>query len=154
GLGLQGATLVGHSFGAGPTVETAMRYPEDLRGFALLAGALGLGATPSPKAVGFLLAVPPFRTALAAATFANPSVIRLSLRKFVANDSLVTDALVERFTAPTHVRGTAQATGRWAQTALFADESGSRSGQRTNYAGYKAPVLLIWGDKDVATPLA
>jgi pimeloyl-ACP methyl ester carboxylesterase len=153
-LRLDAPVLVGHSFGAGPTVETAMRYPDEIRTFALLAGALGLSAGPPPRAVRAALAVPSLRTAVASATLANPWVLRQSLRSFTANDAAVTDELVERFAAPTRVTGTARAAGRWARTALFADESASASGQRSSYRAYARPVLLVWGDKDAATPLA
>ena len=153
-LGLRDTVLVGHSFGAGPTVETAMRYPQDVRTFALLAGALGLGAPPPSRGVQAAFALPPFRTALSAATFANPWAIRASLRSFIEDDTQVTDAVAARFTAPTRVKGTADATGRWAQTAFFSTEAGSLSAQRSSYAQYARPVLLVWGDKDVATPLA
>jgi len=152
-LGLRGAVLVGHSFGGGPTVETAMRHPDDVRTFALLAGALGLGSGPPPRAIRAVLAVPPLRTALASATLSNPWAIRKSLRTFMEDDATVTDAVVGRFTAPTRSLGMAAAAGRWAQTALFADERSSLSAQPSSYARYDRPVLLVWGDKDVATPL-
>jgi pimeloyl-ACP methyl ester carboxylesterase len=153
-VGVQGAVLVGHSFGAGPTVETAMRSPDDVSTFALIDGALGLGSGPPSAVLRAALALSPLRTALASATFANPWLIRASLRKFIADEALVTEALVERFAAPTRVKGMARATGRWAQTAFFADESRSLSGQRSSYRQYTPAVLLIWGDEDVATPLA
>ena len=153
-LRLNEPVLVGHSFGAGPTVETAMRYPDDVRTFVLLAGALGLDAGSPPRMVRAVLAVPFLRTALSSATLANPWAIRKSLLAFTENDGMVTDDLVERFTAQTRLQGTAQAAGRWAQTALFANESESESGKRSSYRRYTRPVLLIWGDKDVATPLA
>ena len=41
-LGLPRAIIVGHSFGAGPAVETAMRHPEKVSGLILVDGALGL----------------------------------------------------------------------------------------------------------------
>ena len=66
----------------------------------------------------------------------------------------MTDELVARFAAPTRVAGTARAAGSWARTALFADESGSVSGRRSSYQAYDRPVLLVWGDRDAATPLA
>ena len=56
-----------------------MRYPDEVRTFALLAGALGLAAGPPPWAVRAALAVPSLRTALASATLANPWVLRKSL---------------------------------------------------------------------------
>jgi len=153
-LHLQRPVLVGHSFGAGPTVETAMRYPDDVRTFVLLAGALGLDAAPPSSAVRAVLAVPFLRTAISAGTLANPWVLRKSLTAFIENDAVVTDEVVERFAAQTRVEGTAEAAGRWARTALFADESGSASGRRSSYGQYDRPVLLVWGDHDTATPLA
>jgi pimeloyl-ACP methyl ester carboxylesterase len=152
-LHLKEPVLVGHSFGAGPTVETAMRYPADVRTFVLLAGALGLDAGSPPRTIRAVLAVPFLRTALSSGTLANPWAIRKSLRAFTENDAVVTEDLVERFAAQTRLEGTAQATGRWAQTALFANEGESESGKRSSYRRYTRPVLLIWGDKDVATPL-
>jgi pimeloyl-ACP methyl ester carboxylesterase len=153
-LRLRAPVLVGHSFGAGATVETAMRYPSEVDTFALLAGALGLDAGPPSRAVRALLAVPFLRAALASGTLANPWALRKSLQAFVENDAVITDGLLERFTAQTRVEGTAEAAGRWARTALFADESASASGRRTSYRQYGQPVLLVWGDRDTATPLA
>jgi pimeloyl-ACP methyl ester carboxylesterase len=153
-LRLEGPVIVGHSFGAGPTVETAMRYPDDVRTFALMSGALALSAGPPPWPVRAVLAVPFLRTAACSATLANPWAIRASLRAFTQDDAVLTDELVQRFTAMTRLEGTAQAVGRWAQTALFADESGSASGKRSSYRQYDRPVLLVWGDQDTATPLA
>ena len=153
-LGLQRAVLAGHSFGAGPTVETAMRYPDDVAALVLMAGALGLDAPPPSRLVRAVFAVPPLRTALSAATFANPWAIRASLRSFIVDDAVVTDAVAGRFTAQTRVDGTADAAGRWARSAFFSDESASRSGRREAYRQYGKPVLLVWGDQDPATPLA
>ena len=154
GLQLRGTVLVGHSFGAGPTVEAAMRYRDDVHTFVLLAGALGLDSGPPPGIVRAAFSVPPLRTALSSATFANPWVIRRSLLSFIEDDSLVTDELADRFSGHTRLRGTADAAGRWAQTAFLSDESGSRSADRASYRQYDRAVLLVWGDKDVATPLA
>jgi pimeloyl-ACP methyl ester carboxylesterase len=41
-LNLQNAIIVGHSFGAGATVETVMRNPALFKGMVLVAGALAL----------------------------------------------------------------------------------------------------------------
>lgn len=40
--GIESADLAGHSFGAGPTVETVLRYPRKVRGLVLVAGVLGV----------------------------------------------------------------------------------------------------------------
>jgi pimeloyl-ACP methyl ester carboxylesterase len=153
-LGLRDVVLVGHSFGAGPAVETAMRYPEEVRAFALLAGALGLEAPPPSAPVRAAFALRPLRTALSSATFTNPWAVRASLRSFVVDDARVTDEVAARFSAQTRREGTAAAVGEWARSAFFSDESGSLSGQRSSYRRYDRPVLLVWGDQDRATPLA
>jgi pimeloyl-ACP methyl ester carboxylesterase len=153
-LGLEKVILVGHSFGAGPTVEAAMRNPHEVRTFVLLAGALALGSAPPSFPVRSALALGPLRTSLAAATLVSPWALRFSLRSFIENDGQVSDELVHRFVQQTRVKGTAAAAGRWAQTALFGDARGSLSAGRESYRRYSRPVLLIWGDKDTATPLA
>jgi len=153
-LRLRETVLVGHSIGGGPTVETAMRYPEEVQTFVLLAGALGLGSAPPSPLVRASLSVPTLRTALASATLVNPWAVRMSLRHFIENDAIVTRELVDRYAASGRVEGMACAGGRWAQTALFAAESGTVSGRPPSYREYERPVLLVWGKEDVATPLA
>ncbi len=62
-LKIDRAIFVGHSFGAGATVETVMQYPERAAGLILVAAALGLpedGTPPTPpsKALDTFLRLP------------------------------------------------------------------------------------------------
>jgi pimeloyl-ACP methyl ester carboxylesterase len=80
-LKIERASFVGHSFGAGATVEVVMQYPERVRGLILVAAALGLPlpGQPPEKPSGVLMAfldMPVLPDVLIAATATNPLLTR------------------------------------------------------------------------------
>ncbi|MBI3548200.1 MAG: alpha/beta hydrolase [Elusimicrobia bacterium] len=154
-LGVTSAVLVGHSFGAGPTVEAAMMAPERVSRLVLADAALGLGApatAASPVASG-VLGVPLLRQALIASTAGNPWLTRRLLLKFVAKPEAVTDARVTLLQQPMAVRGSARALSDWLRAFLTTNDP-AMSADRANYAALTMPTLLIWGDADTVTPLS
>lgn len=152
-LGLANFDLIGHSFGGGATIEAAFTAPARVNGLTLLDVALGWDNAGSGPPLGPLLAIRPVRTALMAATLANPLMTGMGLRDFVADDSIITEARIDLYRQPLSVEGTSAAVGDWFVSGLFADETGARSAERARYATFAPPVLIIWGRDDTVTPL-
>ena len=150
--------LVGHSFGAGPTVEAVLAGPDRVRALVLVDAALGIreaGQAPasgSPLARGFL-SVGPLRDAVVATVFSNPRYTRKLLQSFVADPAVATDARVAIYQRPLAVRGTTRAFGQWLPALLLPDPQ-ARSEDPGEYARLRLPVVALWGDRDSITPLA
>ncbi len=154
-LQIGSATLVGHSFGGGPTVEAAMQVPERVRGLVLVDAALNLhtGEAPAlPAAARMILSCGPLRDALVAAFLTNPMFTPRLLRAFVARDEAVTDARVRIYQEPLSLRGTTAAYGRWLPYLMQA-APGARSENPAQYRQLTMPMVAIWGALDTITPL-
>ena len=154
-LDLHDVVLLGHSFGAGATVETAMLRSDRVSGLVLLAGALGLdeleaGGAHLPSALRY----PWLRNTLVATTTTNPLTTGAVLRSMMANDDVVTDERIAVYQQPFRVEGLTPSVGDWLVSGLFADERGADSADLSAYRSYGAPVLLVWGRSDEITPVA
>jgi pimeloyl-ACP methyl ester carboxylesterase len=152
-LGATQATLVGHSFGGGPTMEAVLLAPQRVRNLALADAAIGLDAEPGGGAAALVLRGRPLRNALVAATVTNPRLTRRLLSQFVADPAAVTDARIQVLQAPLVVQGATDAFGDWLLDFLTSREV-ALSTHADAYRALALPTLLIWGDRDVTTPLA
>ncbi len=151
--GLSRFILVGHSFGGGATMETALTRPGNICGLALLDVAMRLD-NPAPEIpVAQAFAIAPLRTALMSATFTNPLMLGKGLRDFIENDALVDQDRIAIYRKPLDLRSTSKATGDWFLSGLFGDERSSRSADRRNYGSFEKRTLIIWGKNDTVTPL-
>lgn len=145
-LDLDDVVLMGHSFGGGATVETAMRYPDRLSHLILLDVALGLGKTPTEAPPG------PLAEVIVAMTMSNPWFTRTGVQVMVADPSAVTETRVERYRTPLTVTGTTSAIAGWLPE--LAAPAPSWAAEEDRYAGIALPTTVIWGAADTATPLA
>jgi pimeloyl-ACP methyl ester carboxylesterase len=152
-LGVQQATLVGHSFGGGPTMEAVLLAPERVRTLVLADAAIGLDIEAGSSPAALMLRPRSLRNALVAATVTNPRLTRRLLTRFVAKPSAVTDARVQLLQAPLVVRGSTDAFGDWLLDFLTSREV-ALSAHPDAYRAVGLPTLLIWGDRDTTTPLA
>lgn len=161
-LDLQEVILVGHSFGAGATVELALLAPTRVHHLVLVDAALGLatvGEALSPTAPARptlseqLLQLRPLRNTLLAATVTNPLLTRQLLYTLIAKRTAATDATLAMLQQPLVLRGSTNALGDWLLPFLFAEASGLSS-DPTAYAALRMPVTLLWGELDQVTPLA
>jgi len=156
-LKVRRAILVGHSFGAGPTVEATLLAPERIRALVLVDAALGVRADAAQaQPPSFLLraffAIRPLRDSVVAAFLTNPSFTRRLLQAFINDPARATDERVAVYRRPLAVKGTTRAVGEWLP-ALLAPSGAAASEDPASYRSLLMPVFVIWGDRDTITPL-
>lgn len=153
-LGVRQATLVGHSFGGGPTMEAALLAPERVHALVLADAAIGLDSPGGSGGIAtHVLGVRALRDALVAATVTNPRMTRRLLSRFVERQDAITDARLAVLQAPLVVEGGTAAFGDWLHEFLTSQEA-PLSRRPDAYRAVTLPTLIIWGDKDTTTPLA
>jgi pimeloyl-ACP methyl ester carboxylesterase len=157
-LGLSNSIIVGHSFGAGATVETIMRHPSLFRGMVIISGALALPANgedypPEPAPLRWAVNEPFITEILVASVVTNPLLLQPLLSSFLANKQAATDEQAGILKAPYARSGTTKAYAQWLPNLFLADRNAASANLR-NYASIDLPTFLIWGDRDTVTPLA
>jgi pimeloyl-ACP methyl ester carboxylesterase len=126
-LNLTQVTLVGHSFGAGPTVEAALLAPERVQTLVLVDAALALGADgqprpgPSPIVQG-IFAVRPLRNGLVATTMTNPHFTKRLLQLLILDPADATDAQITMLQQQLVIEDSTDALGEWLQDFIAVDE--------------------------------
>ena len=152
-LGLDQVVLLGHSFGGGATLETAMQAPDRTRGLVLLDVALSIGveSSGSPLVSG-ALAVPGLPEAVVAATFTNPAFYPTGVRSMIADPADATQVAIDRYTQPMSQVGTTAAVAAWVPE-LLAPREIPRTRDPALYARLDVPALVVWGADDTVTPL-
>lgn len=144
------AVVVGHSFGAGPAAELALRHPRQLRSLVLVDAALG-DLDPAGDGNGGALRFRPLAEAATAATVTNPAAIGPLLRSMIARKARAA-AWLPVLKAPMRRRGTTSAYAAWLPN-LFANRDGALSRRSENLRRIAMPVALIWGETDTVTPI-
>lgn len=158
-LGIGKAILVGHSFGAGATVEAAMRFPERAQGLVIVAGALGLaepGAAPSADPLARLAPIldrPLLAEALVAATVTNPWTTRPLLGTLLHRKEAATPEIAAILQAPLTRLGSTPEMARWLRR-FGKPEPDAQSADIESWRRLPVATRLVWGDRDTVTPLA
>jgi pimeloyl-ACP methyl ester carboxylesterase len=155
-LGLEGVTLVGHSFGARPAMEAYFLEPERFSRLVLVDAALGLDTMPRAKPglpIRVALAAPLLRDALVSATLTNPLFTARLLRGLVSDPAAVTSARVAMLQQPMSQERTTARYGEWLRQFLLVDER-TLATDRARYRTIRVPSLVIWGSADAITPVA
>lgn len=152
-LGVSTFSLVGHSFGCRVSVEATLLSPGRVRSLTLTAAALSLAPEKLGAGARLFFKLRPLRDGVLAATLGNPLLTRRFIRKFIADPAMATDARVAVYQRPMGVRGSVSALGDWLPT-LLAAPPGALGSEPANYKKLAMPALVVWGDKDAATPLS
>ena len=158
-------TLVGHSIGAGPALEAAMRSPSRLRRLVLVAPALRLGpageppaCTPVPGWATLLLGRRDVRSVLISGTASYPAFTDELLGRFVHRKEAVTPERVAAYQLPMRRFSYSADIGDWAYAFAAAGCESSASLDPLRIAAWSQkqppPVVLIWGTADTITPIA
>lgn len=145
-LGLERFALGGNSMGGGIALEFALAHPERLSGL-ILVDAVGAPRLEQAKGnIGFTLARMP-GTSWLMGHITPRSLIERSLRQSVSNQSIVTDAAVNRYWELLRYPGNRQATA-----ARFRTEETPFT--PAALATLRVPTLVIWGAGDGLVPLS
>lgn len=145
------AIAVGHSYGAGPVLEAALRHPSQMRQLVLVDAALGaFDAAPRPANWG--LRQSPLAELAVATGFTNPWALRPMLRSLLARKQ-AGDRWAETLRRPMRRPGTTPAYAAWLPE-LFNTDDGAASRRSATVAAMRTPVSLIWGEADQVTPIS
>jgi len=166
-LQIQRATLVGHSFGARPTMQATFLAPQRVERLVLVDAALDLtrrhaaapgDTTPSTEITGpwlvrAILGAPPLRDAVVATTLSNPRMTGWLLSKLVSNrEAAITPERIAMLQRPFVLDGWTHGLGEW--LAPFATtRTSSMATDRSRYATLTMPTLVLWGARDSLTPM-
>jgi pimeloyl-ACP methyl ester carboxylesterase len=174
-LRIERATLVGHSFGARPTMQATFMAPARVERLVLVDAALDLarrcagaelrgcaGAvrdsfppadSSAPLALRAVLGVPPVRDAVVASTLSNPRLTGWLLSKLVSNrEAAVTPERVAMLQRPFVLQGWTRGLGEWL-APFVTTRTSSMATERARYATLTMPTLVLWGARDSLTPM-
>lgn len=151
-LGVEKATIVGHSLGGGVAMQFAYQYPERVERLVLVASG-GLGAEVNPLLRGAAIPGASYVIALTA----HPRVQRpaLALARKLAHTGLLNHNDVEDVAViwgGLRDQSTRQAFLRTLRAVVDVRGQAVTSKDRL-YLAQHVPILLIWGDKDPIVPL-
>lgn len=153
-LGIKQVSLVGHSFGARPTVEAALRDPSRIQALVLVDAALGLQTKPAkpPFLLRTVLGSNVARDVVVSATMTNPMFSRKLLQLLIHNPANATDRQIRMIQDQFKVKGTTHALGGWLERFVLSQDN-SAAADRAEYSRLGMPTLVVWGAEDSITPL-
>jgi pimeloyl-ACP methyl ester carboxylesterase len=155
-LGIEHTILLGHSFGGGATMETALMIPGRIDALILEdVGGLNLNLQSTaqrPSPAGYFLGTPFIRNPVLATTATNPLFTKTLISAMILDPEDATEETVTILQEPLVLQGSTNTLGDWLQAVLGPQEV-SLTSDPANYQRLTMPALLLWGDKDTVIPL-
>jgi len=157
-LGIEHAILLGHSFGGGATIETALMIPDRIEALILLdVGGLNLNLQPppetsAPSAIELFLGTPAVRNPVLTATATNPLFTKTLISAMVLDPADASDEKIKILQEPLVLEGATNTLGDWLKYVL-AVQKPSLTTDPANYKILDMPALILWGDSDTIIPL-
>lgn len=155
-LEIEKATIVGHSFGGGPVLHSALLVPERIQHLVLIDIAADTEIkntdTNSIKSTFHFLNFIHIKNPIIAATLTNPRLTGFLFKKFVFKENAITEERIKILQQPMELKGSTDYMGNFVEyLATYVDNSLAEDIQ--NSEPIQIPTLLIWGDKDTVTPM-
>jgi pimeloyl-ACP methyl ester carboxylesterase len=156
-LGLEKLTIVGHSFGGGPTLHSLLLSPEKFNSAVLvdIAANLEINSTEPnlPSIVKSFFLTKFLRNMIFSATATNPLLTKTLFKNFVYQKNSITDDLAKMIQLPSSRENTTEYLGDWIYNFISKrDNSLAEDILKLNEQS-KMKKLIIWGDKDDVTVL-
>jgi len=150
-LGLRGFVMGGNSMGGGVTLQYAVTHGEDLTGL------IPVSSSGMPRDAG--TSSPPLAFRLAATPVINQlmlvitprSIVENGLKHSIEDDSLVTEAMIDRYFDMTLHDGNRGATR--ARFQGYANRGAADDGLSEALKDVDLPTLIIWGENDPLIPV-
>ncbi|MBL0955798.1 MAG: alpha/beta hydrolase [Leptospira sp.] len=158
-LGLQKVHLLGHSFGGGATLHTALLIPNRILSLQLVDIAVNLEEkkvlTPSePNLFETFWNLSLLRNRLLEVTATNPHLTKILFSQFVHSSDCITEEKVKVIQMPMRIKGTTSFLGDWFGEFIFHSDDLLAKDTRLYGNNLRMPIDLIWGDLDTVTPVA
>jgi pimeloyl-ACP methyl ester carboxylesterase len=152
------AILLGHSFGGGATMETALTIRGRFDALVLAdVGGLNLNLQPAPQTrrpspVELFLGAPLVRNPILAATATNPLFTKTLISSMVLDPADATEANISILQKPLVLQDATNTLGDWLKEVLGPQDI-SLTTDPANYQRLTMPVLILWGSNDTVIPL-
>lgn len=138
------ATIAGNSLGGGIAWLTTLQHPSRVSNLILIDSS-GFSFTPKHIPIGFKLAQYPILDPLVEKVLPK-SLVRKSIESVYADDSKVSDELVNRYYELTRREGNRKALTQRMRESLAEDKV-------VRISNIEQPTLILWGAKDDLIPL-
>lgn len=148
--GLEGVSVVGHSFGGTVALRTAIT--EGIRGTSRIARIVVIGAPALPRSTPryFDLVKAPILPDTLVSALSPEAMARLLLREAMGGEEDASEEMVEGYAAP--YRDPAAMTAFLATARAIVTEEGPKEIAK-RYRALSQPVLVVWCRKDPIVPL-
>ncbi|SRR5258706_2828918 len=149
---------MGHSFGGGATMETALMIPNRIDALILLdVGGLNLNVKPVsgnqvPSLLNMFLSTREVRNPVLATTATNPLFTKKLISAMVLDPTDITAEKINILHQPLVLQNATNTLGDWLKYVLTVQEM-SLTTNPANYKSLTMPVLIVWGDSDTIIPL-
>lgn len=157
-LNIENTILLGHSFGGGATVETALMIPERIDALILLdVGGLNLNLQPAPtentpSVLEIFLNTRVVRNPVISATGTNPLFTKTLITSMLHDPADATDEKIKILQQPLVLQDATNTLGDWLNYVLLVQEQ-SLTTDPANYKTLRMPTLIVWGDSDTVIPI-
>jgi pimeloyl-ACP methyl ester carboxylesterase len=153
-LGIHNAKLVGHSFGGGVAIETALKFPLFFDGMILVCPVTKLGLADAARtgSAPWLLRQTWISEVLVSVTITNPLMTKLLLQKFMAKKDMASAEQIRILQMPMRRSGNTHAMAVWLRQ-FFEGDSNSKTTAPEAANQLKLTVSFIWGAEDQVVSL-
>ncbi|TGM01689.1 alpha/beta fold hydrolase [Leptospira jelokensis] len=158
-IGIQNFHLVGHSFGGGATLHTALTIPNRILSLQLVDIAVNLDVKKEPTVsepsfMEKLWNLSYLRNRLLEVTATNPHLTKFLFSQFVHSPDCITEEKVKVIQKPMRLKGTTAFLGDWLGEFIFHSNDELARDFQSSENQLQMPIAIVWGELDTVTPIS